>query len=122
VAITLNERDSVWQIEVSDQGPGISPEIRSRIFRPYFTTKQDGNGIGLAIALQIVTAHGGRIMVDSPWPPTETIPNGVAGPAGSRFTIEIPTNRPVLASESEEDMANIGQQGAAGGQDSHHRG
>ena len=109
VAVTLRDLGPNWALEVADQGSGISPETRPKIFRPYFTTKQDGNGIGLAIALQIVTAHGGRITVDSPWPPTETTPSGVAGPAGSCFTIEIPTNRPVLASESDEDMASIGQ-------------
>lgn len=109
VAVSVRRHDLKWVIEIADQGSGIALNIREKIFRPYFTTKQDGNGIGLAIALQIVTAHGGRIMVDSPWPPTETTPSGVAGPAGSCFTIEIPTNRPVLASESDEDMASIGQ-------------
>src|SRR5262249_50007142 len=55
-----------WSINVQDTGPGVPPQLREAIFRPYFTTKPDGNGIGLAVALQVVKAHGGRIDVESP--------------------------------------------------------
>jgi len=52
-------------IEVSDNGPGIAPELVNQIFIPFFTTKSDGSGIGLSIARQIMRAHGGRIQVQS---------------------------------------------------------
>ncbi len=52
-------------IEVSDNGPGLSPEIIDRIFNPFFTTKPQGSGLGLAIVRKIVDAHDGRIDVTS---------------------------------------------------------
>ncbi|MEI6245785.1 MAG: ATP-binding protein, partial [Acidobacteriota bacterium] len=52
-------------IEVEDQGPGISPEHRLKIFDLYFTTKPEGTGVGLAVTHQIVEAHRGSIEVDS---------------------------------------------------------
>ena len=62
----LNKRGHVC-IEVSDNGPGIPADIRQKIFVPFFTTKRDGSGVGLALARQIMIAHGGSIAVsDSP--------------------------------------------------------
>lgn len=48
-------------ITVSDAGPGIAPERRARLFESFYTTKKDGLGLGLAIARNIVQAHGGQI-------------------------------------------------------------
>ena len=53
------------QISVSDNGIGILPEVRKRIFIPFFTTKKNGSGIGLSICKQIIHAHGGNIFVTS---------------------------------------------------------
>jgi signal transduction histidine kinase len=50
-------------ITVSDNGPGIPPEVMDRIFSPFFTTKPQGSGLGLAIVRKIVDAHDGRIDV-----------------------------------------------------------
>ncbi|MCL2501675.1 MAG: ATP-binding protein [Bacteroidales bacterium] len=59
-------------IEVSDNGPGIAPDLVNQIFVPFFTTKSEGSGIGLSIARQIMRAHGGRIQVQSlPGQPTK---------------------------------------------------
>ena len=65
------------QISVSDNGVGILPEVRNRIFIPFFTTKKNGSGIGLSICKQIIHAHGGNISVTS-------IPE-----EGSCFTIKL---------------------------------
>jgi signal transduction histidine kinase len=48
-------------IEVRDDGPGVPPERRQEIFKPYFTTQQKGTGLGLAVVQQIVLAHGWEI-------------------------------------------------------------
>jgi two-component system sensor histidine kinase HydH len=52
-------------IKVSDNGPGIAPEDRERIFNPFVTTRDSGTGLGLAITQRIVHAHDGHIVLDS---------------------------------------------------------
>jgi len=53
------------EIMVSDTGPGIPDEVRSRIFEPFVTTKSQGTGLGLAFSKRIVTAHRGTITLES---------------------------------------------------------
>lgn len=48
-------------VEIRDNGPGISPDHRLDIFRPYFTTRKDGTGLGLAVVKQIVSLHGWEV-------------------------------------------------------------
>jgi two-component system nitrogen regulation sensor histidine kinase NtrY len=76
---TSIDRDSgVVTLEVLDNGPGIEPRNRTRIFEPYFSTKRGGTGLGLAIVSSIVTDHHGFIRVrDNP-------------PRGSSFVVEFP--------------------------------
>ena len=59
--------NGVVTITVSDNGPGISPEIKDKIFQPFFTTKPTGSGTGLGLSLSydIIKAHGGEIKVES---------------------------------------------------------
>lgn len=59
---SLNLRGRVV-IEVSDNGCGIPEKLTSQIFVPYFTTKKDGSGIGLALTRQVMIAHGGNIVL-----------------------------------------------------------
>jgi C4-dicarboxylate-specific signal transduction histidine kinase len=95
LTITTTMVESGVRIEVADDGPGIPPEHLPRIFNPFFTTKQpgDGRGLGLSVAHSIVTEHGGRM-----W--AENRPDG-----GALFTIDLPIGEPepareVLRSES----------------------
>lgn len=52
-------------IEVQDSGPGQPPPVRERLFRPFFTTRNDGNGLGLWISLSLVERYGGGIDADN---------------------------------------------------------
>jgi two-component system, NtrC family, sensor kinase len=69
-------------ITVADEGKGIPPENLPNIFRPFFTTKGHGTGLGLSLARRIMEAHGGQIDVTSE-----------VG-KGSRFAIRLPVARP----------------------------
>jgi signal transduction histidine kinase len=51
------------QIEVTDNGPGVPQGLKQDIFLPFFTTKQEGTGVGLSLARQVVLAHRGSISV-----------------------------------------------------------
>ena len=53
--------DAAAIIEVRDQGGGIAPEIRDKVFNLYFTTKQAGSGIGLAMSYRVVQLHNGAL-------------------------------------------------------------
>lgn len=70
----LNKRGHVT-VEVSDNGPGIPQEIVNRIFVPFYTTRREGSGVGLALSRQVMVAHGGTI----------SFTNNKSG--GARFTL-----------------------------------
>jgi signal transduction histidine kinase len=55
----------MFRLSFSDQGSGISSEDLEKIFQPYFTTKEAGIGLGLAITERIIKEHGGGIIVSS---------------------------------------------------------
>jgi hypothetical protein len=65
VTVVLESRDGFAHITVSDTGRGIAPEHLPSIFRPFFTTKGQGTGLGLSLARRIVESHGGRLEVSS---------------------------------------------------------
>jgi two-component system sensor histidine kinase HydH len=81
IALDAYGADGAVQISVADSGPGIAPELRARVFEPFFTTRPRGTGLGLAIARQIIEAHGGRIEA------------GEATGGGARFIITLPAAR-----------------------------
>ena len=86
-------------LTVRDTGDGMTPEVLSNIFEPLFTTKRTGTGLGLAVALQVIRAHGGSIHADSQ-----------VG-KGTTFFIFLPTaaaeTRPSRASEKEQAKSRV---------------
>ena len=66
------------RVTVTDNGPGIAADARERIFRPFFTTKSSGTGLGLALTQKIVVTHNGRVTA------------GAADSGGARMDIVLP--------------------------------
>ncbi len=81
IRVSLDRDEDRVLITVADEGKGIAPEHISSIFRPFFTTKGHGTGLGLSLAKRTVEAHGGTIEVSSE-----------VG-KGTRFAISLPTER-----------------------------
>jgi signal transduction histidine kinase len=104
------------EIRIADQGPGVPNALLDKIFVPYFTTKRDGNGIGLAIAQQVVKAHGGRISVEAGLGPPD---EGDLNSPGATFVVRIPVSGPP---EADQQVAEIRHLGDFGGKNSAHRG
>lgn len=63
VTIMLRQEGEQVLLEVQDEGPGISTAIREKLFQPFFTTKERGTGLGLAVTQAIIHSHGGEISV-----------------------------------------------------------
>ena len=77
--VTRAESDGdAVEVEISDSGHGISPEDKSKLFLPHFSTKERGTGLGLAIASRIIAEHNGTIRVEDNLP------------MGARFVIRFP--------------------------------
>jgi signal transduction histidine kinase len=70
-------------IQVEDEGPGIAPEIQEKIFTPFFTTKQKGTGLGLAVVQRRVMDLSGEVVCVSP----------ISGKVGTRFEVTLPLLR-----------------------------
>jgi signal transduction histidine kinase len=83
-SLTLRTRagDGTVSVEIEDSGPGIPTDLRAQVFKPFFTTKREGNGLGLAISARIVAEHGGHIGYRCP-------PEG-----GTIFTVTLQQARP----------------------------
>ena len=78
LTVSLTRSDEIIEIDITDTGVGIPKEIMDNLFRPFYTTKPRGTGLGLAVCRQAVEAHGGTITVTS------------EPGKGSTFTIRIP--------------------------------
>jgi len=85
IEVAVDHKGSTAVIEVRDNGRGIAPEHLPNIFRPFYTTKGDGTGLGLSLARRIVEDHHGRIDV------TSTVGKGTT------FAVVLPLQRPALS-------------------------
>jgi two-component system CheB/CheR fusion protein len=66
IDVAIRREGPDWIVSLADSGPGMPPDVKEKVFEPFFTTRSRGTGLGLPIAKQIVEAHGGRIAVDTP--------------------------------------------------------
>lgn len=64
IIVKTDESRNMAQVTVRDYGPGLSPELVEQVFKPFFTTKPSGIGLGLAISRALVEAHGGQLWAD----------------------------------------------------------
>ncbi|MHB0874994.1 MAG: response regulator [Anaerolineae bacterium] len=85
------------KVTVADEGVGIPGDIIGRVFDPYFTTKTNGHGIGLAVCYSVVAQHGGHIMVES------------EPGAGSRFHVYLPAASSETPTETVEAAQSLGR-------------
>ena len=65
ITVICYQKRGTFVIEIRDNGPGIPPEIMNEIFVPFFTTKEEGSGIGLSVSRQIMRMHGGNLKASS---------------------------------------------------------
>jgi two-component system, NtrC family, sensor histidine kinase PilS len=84
-------------LRVTDDGPGIAPEVRDRLFEPFITTKPGGSGLGLPVVYRAIEAHNGVVLVD-------------VGPRGrgTRFTVYLPYT------QSDDSAGDVGGAGDSG--------
>jgi len=82
LTVRARPHEGTLTVEMEDTGPGIPPDVRAQVFKPFFTTKREGNGLGLAISARIVAEHGGHIGYRCP-------PGG-----GTVFTVTLQQVRP----------------------------
>ena len=80
---------------VADTGHGVTPEVKEKLFLPYFSTKRRGTGLGLAIVSRIVEDHRGSIRVEE------------NSPVGARFIVELPVAQEVAAVAAASKMQTI---------------
>ncbi len=99
IVVTLAAGPSLVTISVADDGDGIADEAREKIFRPNFTTKSTGMGLGLAITKAIVTSTGGQISFET------------AVGRGTTFTIALPSAKKEKAAQDTSRAAQVAKQG-----------
>lgn len=87
-------------VEVTDEGPGVAPEALTSLFNPFYSTKEQGTGLGLALTQQIAANHGGTLSCESP-------PGH-----GATFVLSLPASeaslpRPTAESPAAPPAANV---------------
>lgn len=90
--VEVQSRGDQLAVRVSDNGPGIAPDVLPRIFDPFFSTKAEGSGLGLSVSYAIARAHGGDLRVDS------------TPGAGTTFTLLLPTATPAAGAAVERAL------------------
>ncbi len=93
----LSEDGAAVEVTVSDTGPGLSDEIRERLFLPYYSTKRRGTGLGLSIAAKIVQEHGGSISAEA------------NSPKGARFLVRLPLTELEASPAKESTPSAVGE-------------
>jgi signal transduction histidine kinase len=88
LTVLVQARKAELRIYFQDSGPGIPRTIRSKVFEPFFTTRAQGTGLGLAFVERIVIEHGGTISV------------GPSPSGGAQFQITLPI-------ETHRDMSHV---------------
>jgi two-component system sensor kinase FixL len=84
IGVSVATADGVCRVAFRDEGPGIPPAIREKVFTPFFTTKAKGTGLGLPTVKRLVEAHAGQIKIECP-------PQG-----GTVVTVHLPAAVPAL--------------------------
>lgn len=82
VSISATVVDGALRLTVADDGVGVTPELRDRLYEPFVTGRADGTGLGLAIARELADAHGGHL--------TLLDPGSAAGTHGAVFALDLP--------------------------------
>lgn len=91
---TINAANNL-ELKITDTGPGISKEVQEKIFDPFYTTRKEGTGLGLAVVMAIARAHKGEVLLES-----------VAG-KGTCFTLELPIYQATRSSQQEADFSHL---------------
>jgi two-component system sensor kinase FixL len=86
IRVAIRDDDGMCHIDFADGGPGILPDVRERLFTPFFTTKARGSGLGLATSRRLIEAHQGTITLECP----------AAG--GTTVTVRLPAIAPLARS------------------------
>lgn len=90
----LSATQKYLEVKVKDEGQGIPPDIIDKIFDPFYSTKEKGHGLGLAICNSIITKHGGNISVNS------------SRGRGTEFQILLPVSNFAMANEKQSPAGN----------------
>ena len=88
LSLSASRQGAEARVSIVDQGPGFSPDALGRLFQPFFTTKPQGSGLGLALARRTVAAHGGDLSAAN------------AAHGGAEVTLTLPLATPTLTRES----------------------